>query len=477
MIFPKRKKLKKFSIFRILGNETPPRDRPNARLETLEFILKNEPDFPNTVKCWVLNCIHDRERREHIAAMLTKRGMYFVIISFFRKKYLEAKNRSDKVVEVVGINRARNIAITHGHCISDFTFVLDGDCMFSENLWNKTTQEIQIDQRLNKNRKYYSVPSSRATFEHVKTTDKPMLLAEPMLVFRHDSSDYFNEKIPFGEGDKLKFLYELGHNQEPHKHHLLLHEKFCKSVGMVHHVTGSNYEIELDQKRRTQLRNESIDKLIWQVDNRDRAFPEYALRRHNKPNVYWSKIQGWFDFQGLYSHFAWKQPSGCRFVEIGSWLGASICYLATEFKNRSKEAEIYAVDTWKGSQEQIQTDLLDKMGGTKELYKNFLNNIKLGGVHEMITPMRMTSIEASREFQNDSLDVVFIDASHTHKDVLDDICHWYPKVKKGGVISGHDFVPGHIVSEAGVVRAVNEFFLGKNLELGQGGRTWLHIKI
>jgi hypothetical protein len=475
-MFLKPPKYKKYSIFRILGNETPPRDEPDARLRVLEFILDNEPEFPNATKCWIVNCVHDRERREHICRMLAERNMYYVIVPIWRQKYLEAKSRAEKITQVVGINRARNLAIRHGQLLSEFTMVLDGDCFFSQPLWDNITGEIKADQKVNRSRKFYSTPSSRATFDHARTSSEPMQLAEPMLIFRHDSDRFFDENLPFGEGDKLRLLYELGHSQESGKHHTLLHENLCKSVGMVHHVTGSSYEIETDQALRIRLRNESLDRLIWQIDNPKEAFPNYASRQHGKPNDYWQKIHGWFDYRGQYSQFAWELPSGSRFVEVGSWQGASICYLATEFKNRNKQAELFAVDTWKGSPVDEHRKLISDLGGDEVLYTTFLNHMKQGGVDDMVKPMRMPSIEASAQFADESLDAVFIDASHFYKDVLDDIKHWYPKVKKGGKISGHDYVAGHKGSEVGVIRAVNEFFAGKNLEIGQAGRTWLHTK-
>lgn len=476
MMFVNPKKQKKYSIFRILGNETPPRDQPDARLRTLEYILDNEPEFPDCIKCWVINCIHDRERRELIGRMLTERNMYHVILPIWRAKYLEAKTRDEKITQVVGINRARNVAIKHGHYISNFTCILDGDCFYSEDLWQMTVNEIEEDQKVRRDRKYYSTPSSRATFEHARISSQPMLLAEPMLIFRNDSDIFFDESIPFGQGDKLHLLYKLGHSEKPGHHHELVNDDLCKSVSMVHHVTGSDYVIELDQKLRIKLRNESLDRLIWQVDNEALAFPKYVARRHGKTNDFWSKIQNWFDFRGNYSQYAWELPSGARCVEVGCWLGASICYLATEFKNRNKQAEIYAVDTWRGSNEEIHKRLISEIGGFEELYQAFLHNMQDGGVSDMVTPIRKPSVEASKQFEDESLDLVFIDASHEYKDVLDDINHWYPKVKKGGIIAGHDYVPGHKVSEAGVVRAVTKIFLGRNLEIHAAGRTWQHRK-
>lgn len=472
---PAIRRQSKYSIFRIFGNELPPRDEPGSRLRVLQFILDNEPEFANTNKCWVVNCIADREQRDLICKMLADRNMYYIVLPLWREKYNSAKNRSEKIVHAIGINRARNFAITHGHLLSEFTFVMDGDCFFTQGLWDKTIKELENDQRVNRHRKYYTVPTSRSTFDHALKSDEPMHLAEPMNVFRHDSEMLFDEKIAFGDGDKLMLLFKLNHSKEFGKHHILTDETLCKSVGMSHHVTGSSYEIELDTKLRITLRNQSIDNLLQQIDDPN-AFPNYALRSHGKPNDYWKTIQGYFDFRGLYSNFAWEELNGSKIVEVGSWQGASTCYLATEIMNRQKDIELYAVDTWQGSDEDAHIKQIKEMGGSDVLFNRFNNNMSAAGVSHIVKPMRMTSIEASKQFEDNSVDVVFIDASHKYKDVLNDINHWYPKVKKGGKISGHDYVVGHKVSECGVIRAVHEFFLGKNLEISPAGRTWLHLK-
>lgn len=43
-------------------------------------------------------------------------------------------------------------------------------------------------------------------------------------------------------------------------------------------------------------------------------------------------------------------------------------------------------------------------------------------------------------FDNESLDFVYIDANHAYDFVKEDIELWYPKVKKGGIVSGHDYI-------------------------------------
>lgn len=62
------------------------------------------------------------------------------------------------------------------------------------------------------------------------------------------------------------------------------------------------------------------------------------------------------------------------------------------------------------------------------------------------------SDNAVSEFDDESLDFVFIDGLHTYNQVLKDCQNYYPKIKKGGFIIGHDFA-----RIEGVNKAVREF--------------------
>jgi hypothetical protein len=68
--------------------------------------------------------------------------------------------------------------------------------------------------------------------------------------------------------------------------------------------------------------------------------------------------------------------------------------------------------------------------------------------------IRKTSLEAVREFPHESIDFVYIDGSHEFDYVMVDIIEWGRKVKKGGVISGHDY---NRTFKEGVARAVNNY--------------------
>ena len=57
---------------------------------------------------------------------------------------------------------------------------------------------------------------------------------------------------------------------------------------------------------------------------------------------------------------------------------------------------------------------------------------------------------------NNSLDWVYLDACHDYKPVSIELDNSLHKVKKGGLIMGHDYAPNAQVWKAGVIRAVNE---------------------
>lgn len=63
------------------------------------------------------------------------------------------------------------------------------------------------------------------------------------------------------------------------------------------------------------------------------------------------------------------------------------------------------------------------------------------------------SLKVCQEIKLESLDFVFIDADHSYEAVKKDIPNWKKTVRKGGIVSGHDYSPRH----RGVCQAVDEF--------------------
>jgi len=158
--------------------------------------------------------------------------------------------------------------------------------------------------------------------------------------------------------------------------------------------------------------------------------------------------EDWFSFPDLYRRLVANCPMDGKIVEVGSWKGKSTAFLLVEAWNKSPRIEIYAVDTWLGSEEHAGEECIKN--GT--LYEEFLANVK--PVSRQLVPLRMTSLKGANFFPDQCLDSVFIDAAHDYENVKADIAAWLPKVKKGGVIAGHDYMCGW----PGVDRAVAEAF-------------------
>ena len=155
--------------------------------------------------------------------------------------------------------------------------------------------------------------------------------------------------------------------------------------------------------------------------------------------------EDWFSYPKLYEYVTDKYPEGSTFVEVGSWKGKSSAFMAVEIANSGKCINFFCVDTWEGSAEHTAEQKND-------LYYTFLYNMK--DLKHLYSSYKMPSVDAALLFNNESLEFVFIDASHEYEDVLANIKAWLPKIKKGGMIAGHDY------SETwpGVCRAVKESF-------------------
>lgn len=67
---------------------------------------------------------------------------------------------------------------------------------------------------------------------------------------------------------------------------------------------------------------------------------------------------------------------------------------------------------------------------------------------------RKDSVEAAADFADGGLDWVYIDADHHYENVKRDIEAWFPKVRAGGIVAGHDYVN---YDDMGVIQAVDEF--------------------
>lgn len=103
-----------------------------------------------------------------------------------------------------------------------------------------------------------------------------------------------------------------------------------------------------------------------------------------------------------------------------------------------------------------------------ELFK-FTEN-RLSKFKDKITLLREPSIIGANKIQDNSLDIVFIDAEHTFDGVSNDLKIWSQKVKTNGIISGHDYNHPNF---PGVKLAVDQWVKDNNHILNiEDGYVW-----
>ena len=61
---------------------------------------------------------------------------------------------------------------------------------------------------------------------------------------------------------------------------------------------------------------------------------------------------------------------------------------------------------------------------------------------ERVHVVRNFSYDAVRQFDDCTLDYVFVDAVHDYEGALRDLVDWWPKIRAGGVLAGHDYIDG-----------------------------------
>jgi len=145
---------------------------------------------------------------------------------------------------------------------------------------------------------------------------------------------------------------------------------------------------------------------------------------------FYQSIEGWFDFDDIYELALRRCGSKpARFVEVGAYKGRSTCYMAERIQETHLDIRFDVVDTFEG----------DEDVGRCDLWPEFAGNLQRANLLSRMTVHRCRSVEAASSFADQSLDFIFIDARHTFEAVSEDLCAWWPKLRQGGLIAGHDY--------------------------------------
>jgi hypothetical protein len=137
-------------------------------------------------------------------------------------------------------------------------------------------------------------------------------------------------------------------------------------------------------------------------------------------------------------------------VEKGNYSSILLHYL--------NPAKFYLIDCWEqqdpliyGDRKNLATEIQEKI--YQKIQAHF-------GSDPRVEILRTYSEKAAEQFKEEFFDLIYIDANHSYEAVKQDIAAWWPKLKKGGILAGHDYL---IFEPFGVVPAVNEFLHAQGL--------------
>lgn len=136
---------------------------------------------------------------------------------------------------------------------------------------------------------------------------------------------------------------------------------------------------------------------------------------------------------------------------MGAEIGVRDGYFSRLLLEKSGLQRLYSIDPWVENVENNRPD---------ESFQRASNNLK--EFNDRSVMLKEFSVDAAKEFEEASLDFIYIDALHDYQSVKEDIITWWPKLKNNGCLAGHDYDKD---AWPGVYNAVNEFSKEYNLEL------------
>jgi hypothetical protein len=129
------------------------------------------------------------------------------------------------------------------------------------------------------------------------------------------------------------------------------------------------------------------------------------------------------DLAKLFAHLGFNEG-----VELGTEQGL----YAETLLQANPSLHLHCVDPWlayEGYREHVSQPKLDGFFEATQA--------KLSNFH--VTYHRKTSADALLDFADHSLDFVYVDANHTFEHVAHDVSKWEKKVRRGGILAGHDY--------------------------------------
>ncbi|MEW6303163.1 MAG: class I SAM-dependent methyltransferase [Verrucomicrobiota bacterium] len=158
-------------------------------------------------------------------------------------------------------------------------------------------------------------------------------------------------------------------------------------------------------------------------------------------------------------------------VEVGVFEGSFSNYLLTHWRGQ----KLISVDPWRMFGPEYEDMCNREQTEMDRLFERTKTLLSAHGPRSEV--WRMTGVEAAAKIKDGSLDFVYIDAQHHEEAVAEDVRQWFPKLRPGGLLAGHDYLDGEFsYGRFGVKTAVDRFIKEQGLSLhvttGEASPTW-----
>jgi len=153
-----------------------------------------------------------------------------------------------------------------------------------------------------------------------------------------------------------------------------------------------------------------------------------------------SQFTGWCDQEKgncLMDFIFLHQPELC--VEIGTF-GGSTTFPILSTLDYLQKGQLFCIDAWdneeatKGLNEEDPNKVWWLQQNLAEVRQHFLSTLSIMNLESRCHVLTMSSQRAAAEFEDESIDLLYIDGNFSPKGSLEDVVHYFPKVKVGGYI-------------------------------------------
>ncbi|KAF7728579.1 hypothetical protein EC973_005805 [Apophysomyces ossiformis] len=357
-------------LYRIIGNDLPPRHKEGQTLSNLQFILEHEPIFPNTRKIFLLNRITDPKNEAAIIRLLNRYKMEYISVPFVEHEYQQLDFRledfpepdylhsddyrryskvsklraldytyHDKNLYAMNNNGGRNTALQHARSLSEARWIMpfDGNCYISQSGFDEI--KSQLDKHGDQF-KYFVVPMTRLLDNSVLldgVDERPKTPEEPQIIFRYDAEEEYNLNMRYGRRSKLELLWRLGALEnrrlnrptvpwEPRERLYSEDKGNFRTIGWVFRLFSGNPQQEENKKEASSIR--AFNRLLAIQSSLDSLDESIARRTFRQDKLFLYDEKGMSHIR--YAHWAKDQAIAALMKNLAERADAILAWIQTQ---------------------------------------------------------------------------------------------------------------------------------------------------